>query len=384
MINRIDGVLCNGLKEGRMGLGLVRCSGRVAGVFTRNRFKAAPVVLTMRTVRRGRIEGIIANSGIANAFTGEEGIRRAERMAELLADCIGTSRDRIAVASTGVIGVQLNIDWIESRFWDVFRGMGRTDEHALRFARSIMTTDRFPKLCLREKGFKIAGVAKGAGMIAPNMGTMLSFIFTDADVSRSGMRKALRFAVDRSFNVTVVDGDTSTNDMVLLVSLPKRDVDYEEFKTALKDVCVELARMIARDGEGATKLITVKVRGARNDREAFRAAKAVVSSNLVKAAVYGCDPNWGRIIAALGSSGVQVDKRISIALEAYKGGKAIGRVELVRRGVATMREAEARRIMESCDEVVFEVDMNVGQGSGYAFGCDLTHEYVRINAEYTT
>ncbi len=384
MITKIGGVMCNGLKEGRMGLGIVTCSGRVVGVFTRNRFKAAPVIHTMRTVRRGRIEGIIANSGIANAFTGDEGIRRAERMAELLAERVGTDRNRIAVASTGVIGVQLNIEWIESRFEKVFEGIGNTDEHSLRFARSIMTTDRFPKVYMRSGPFKVAGVAKGAGMIAPNMATMLSFIFTDADVKRSFMARALRYAVNRSFNVTVVDGDTSTNDMVLLVSIPKRDADIDEFRSALTDVCVNLARMIARDGEGATKLITVRVKGARNEREAFKAAKTVASSNLVKAAVFGCDPNWGRIVAALGYSGVSLSDQISIRVEGRKGEKTVGSVELVRRGVPTMREGEARKVMANSDEVVIEIDLNVGVSEGYSFGCDLTCDYVKINAEYTT
>ncbi len=385
MITAVEGVKCYGIKEGKNGLGVVVCRGKVAGVFTKNRFKAAPVLVTQEHVRSGEIEGIIVNSGNANAFTGEEGLRNAKRMAELLAKKLKVPVHKIAVASTGVIGVQLDMDWIESRFEDVFANLGTSREHALSFAKSITTTDLFPKECvIRADGFTIAGVAKGAGMIAPNMATMLAFVFTDADFEPDELRDMLRKAVDRSFNVTVVDGDTSTNDMVLLVATGKRRVDRRIFEQRLIEVCIALAKMIARDGEGATKLMEVRVRGAKSDEEAFKAAKAVASSVLVKTAVFGNDPNWGRIIAALGYSGVEVSERLDLSVEGFREGRRVGGVDLVKDGKSMMNEDIARDLMEKSDEVVFSIDLKVGNGSGYAFGCDLSYEYVRINSEYTT
>ncbi len=385
MITAVSGVRCYGIKEGKNGLGVVVCSGKVAGVFTKNRFRAAPVLVTQEHIRGGWIEGIIVNSGNANAFTGEEGIENAKRMADLLARKLGVDVQKIAVASTGVIGVQLDMEWIESRFEEVFSKLGSSEEHSLSFAKSIMTTDSFPKQgVIRTDEFTIAGVAKGAGMIAPNMATMLAFIFTDADLSVRDLNEVLRGAVNRSFNVTVVDGDTSTNDMVLLVSNGEKVVDREVFERKLTDLCIDLAKKIARDGEGATKLIEVRVFGAKSDEEAFKASKAVASSLLVKTAVFGNDPNWGRIIAALGYSGVDVGEKLDLSLEGFRNCVSVGKVDLVRNGRSTMKEDVARKIMENSDEIVFEIDLKVGNGRGYAFGCDLSYEYVRINSEYTT
>ncbi len=385
MITAIRGVRCYGIKERKNGLGVVVCSGKVAGVFTENRFKAAPVLVTQEHVKGGEIEGIIVNSGNANAFTGERGIENARRMAELLAKKLEVDVRKIAVASTGVIGVQLDMEWIESRFEVVFSKLGTTEKHSLSFARAIMTTDSFPKQSVvRTDDFTIAGVAKGAGMIAPNMATMLAFVFTDADFGVKDLNEMLRNAVNRSFNVTVVDGDTSTNDMVLLVSTGEKVVDRDVFERKLTDLCIDLAKMIARDGEGATKLMEVRIRGAKSDEEAFKASKVVASSLLVKTAVFGNDPNWGRIIAALGYSGVEVSEKLDLSLEGFRNGKSVGRVELVKNGKSTMKEDVARKIMENSDEIVFEINLKVGDGRGYAFGCDLSYEYVRINSEYTT
>jgi glutamate N-acetyltransferase/amino-acid N-acetyltransferase len=384
-ITAVEGVRCYGIKEEKNGLGIVVCKGTVAGVFTKNRFRAAPVVVTQEHVKDGEIEGIIVNSGNANAFTGEKGIRNAKRMAELLAKKLGVSAEKIAVASTGVIGVQLDMDWIESRFEEVFSKLGSSRDHALSFAKAIMTTDSFPKeYAVKAGDCIIAGVAKGAGMIAPNMATMLAFIFTDADFEAEELYEMLKKAVDRSFNVTVVDGDTSTNDMVLLVATGKKRVDRSLFEDGLKEVCLNLAKMIARDGEGATKLLEVHVYGAKNDEEAFKASKAIVSSLLVKTAVFGNDPNWGRIIASLGYSGVEVNERLSLTLKGLKDGEEVGTIKLVESGKPLGNEGKAREIMEKSDEIVFIVDLNVGDGKGYAIGCDLSYEYVRINSEYTT
>jgi glutamate N-acetyltransferase/amino-acid N-acetyltransferase len=376
----IEGVKCWGVKEGKNGLGIVVCKGRVAAVYTTNRIKAAPVRYNMESLK-GEIEGIIVNSGNANAFTGRKGLENAKKMAVLLASRIGCSNDRIAVASTGVIGRQLDMGLIEKMFEEVYSKLSTGKEAAEAFARAIMTTDSFPKLYSAEAGDTVvAGVAKGAGMIAPNMATMLAFIFTDADFEAEELQKMLKEAVDRSFNVTVVDGDTSTNDMVILISTGKKRVGKDAFQHALLEVCVNLAKMMARDGEGATKLMEVVVKGARNEEDAFKAAKAIASSLLVKTAVFGNDPNWGRIIAALGYSGVDVDETITLDF-ASADGKT---VRLLERGAATGEENEAAELLRGTQEIRIVVNLHKGEAEGYAFGCDLTYDYVRINAEYTT
>ncbi len=381
----MSGFRCYGIKEGKNGLGVVVCRGKVAGVFTKNRFKAAPVIVTQEHIAEGEIEGIIVNSGNANAFTGEEGIRKAKKMAELLADRLGVPANRIAVASTGVIGIQLNINWIEEKIDEVFENLGSSEEHIMSFARSIMTTDTFPKIYRVEfDGIEILGIAKGAGMIAPNMATMLSFLFTNANFDAEELREMLKKAVDRSFNVTVVDGDTSTNDTVLLIATGGKEVGRKVFEEKLTEVCIELAKMIARDGEGATKFLEVRVKGAKSDDEAFKAAKTIASSLLVKTAIFGNDPNWGRIVASLGYSGVKVSDRLDISFVCAKDGRIVGEVELVEDGRGLGREGEARRLMESSDSLTIIVDLKVGDGKGYAFGCDLSYDYVRINSEYTT
>jgi len=378
-ITLVGGVRCSGVKEGKNGLGIIECHGNAAGLLTKNRIKAAPVIVTMENLKTGTIEGVIANSGNANAFTGEMGIKNARRMCEILAERLGCNWKKIAVASTGIIGEQLDIAWIESRIDIVFDSLGSNRAASLAFAESIMTTDRFPKEVAVEIGDAvIAGVAKGAGMIAPNMATMLSFIFTDADFESHDLKKMLSKAADRSFNVTVVDGDTSTNDMVLLVSTGQKKVSREKFQKGLSSACINLAKQIARDGEGATKFMEVIVEGARSDKEAFKAAKSVASSLLVKTALFGNDPNWGRIVAALGYSGCDVDEHISIALQADT------RVGLVKQGEILDTCSEAKRLLEKNKELKILINLHNGKGKGYAFGCDLSYDYVRINAEYTT
>ena len=378
------GIRCNGLKEGKNGLGVVVCEGTVAGVFTQNRFIAPPLIVTKEHISRGLIEGIVVNSGNANAFTGRRGLENAKRMCELLADKLRTDVERIAVASTGVIGVQLDMDWIEDRFEKVYRGLGSEENHAKSFAKSIMTTDRFPKFASWDGDFKIAGVCKGAGMIHPNMATMLAFIFTDARFEVDELREMLKTAVKYSFNTISVDGDTSTNDMVLLVSTGQERVSRDDFLRGLKSVCLDLAKQIVRDGEGSTKVIKVEVLNAKSEDEAFKCARAIVSSNLVKTAVFGNDPNWGRIIAVLGYSNVEVGDEIDVTLEVYRDEKPIGRVKLVENSIGLGNEKIARAMMESGDEIHFLIDLKVGKMHGFAFGSDLSYEYVRLNSEYTT
>ncbi len=409
LITHVRGVECSGVRVKGGGLGLVRCSGTVAGVFTRNKFRAAPVILTQKHISDGHIEGIIVNSGNANAYTGEKGIENAKKMAEMYAEKLGCEEKDIAVSSTGVIGVQLDMKWIESLFNEVYPKIGDGDENAWNFAKAITTTDAFTKQWGVKVGDAvIAGVAKGAGMIAPNMATMLCYVFTDAEVNAEDLNEILRYAVNRTFNSITVDGDTSTNDTVLLVSTGRKKLETEKLKKAVLRVCSVLAEMIVADGEGATKLIRVFVSGARNDEEAYRAARAVASSTLVKTAVFGGDPNWGRIVAALGYSGAEAGE---ITLEIYgkewraedsfalscvdegadkmmagMGRERNGttrRVRILDRGRETGNREKAREAMKG-EVVEIHIDLGVGEGKASFAGCDLSYDYVRLNSEYTT
>ena len=378
-IENIENLTFNGIKEGKNGLGIVVCKGSVAGVFTKNKIKAAPVKVTMDVVRNGEIEGLIVNSGNANAFTGDLGLENSKKMALLLAEKLEVDEKKIAVASTGVIGKQLDMSWISNRFEVVFKNLGNDRQKALAFAKSIMTTDKFVKECaFKVDDAIVAGIAKGAGMICPNMATMLAFIFTNAHFSSDELQLMLNKVVERTFNTTVVDGDTSTNDMVLLVSVGNKKVDSETFEKALNEVCFDLAKKIAKDGEGATKLIQVIVEGAKNDEDAFKAAKSIVSSLLVKTAIFGNDPNWGRIVAALGYSNAEVDEDLTLAFKNEE------KVVLVERGKVLGNEEKARKLLEKSNEVQILIDLHKGNGKGFAIGCDLSYDYVKINAEYTT
>ena len=303
----VRGVRAYGIKENKNGLAVITGSGASSGVFTRNKIIAAPLTLTRTHLAdKHKLEAIIANSGCANAFTGARGLSDARRMAELLADRLGVEKDAVGVASTGVIGVPLDLNWIEDHIDSVIAGLSDTPDGSTASARAIMTTDTRPKEFAVElpSGVRIGGIAKGSGMIAPDMATMLAFIYTDADISHEMLDSCLRQAVDRSFNMIVVDGDTSTNDMVLLTATAENgELDEKEFQEGLDRVCIELATMIVRDGEGAEKFIEARVTGAKTEEDAKNAAKAIVRSPLVKTAVHGSDPNWGRVIAAAGYSG---------------------------------------------------------------------------------
>jgi glutamate N-acetyltransferase/amino-acid N-acetyltransferase len=380
-ITDIEGVLCNGIREGRNGLGIVRCKGTVAGVFTKNRIKAAPVLVCQENISEGVIEGLIVNSGNANAFTGERGIEDAREMCRIVAKLAGCEEKRIAVASTGVIGRYMDMDWIRKKAQKVYSGLGSSNLHAERFGNAITTTDKYVKKSGRRDAM-VAAIAKGAGMIAPNMATMLCFIFTSARFDSGELYEMLREAVDLSFNRLTVDGDTSTNDTVLLISTAREKVNKDVFQEALNSVCVDIARQIARDGEGATKVFEVHVSGAKTKEDALKAAKAVASSLLVKTAVFGCDPNWGRIVAALGYSGGEVSETLSISIAGRGDGEE--EVELVKEGIIMGREDEARKIMLRCKEVIIKVNLHKGDFSDFAIGCDLTYDYVKLNSEYTT
>ena len=368
---------CSGIKRGKTGVDIAVMKGRIFAAYTRNRIKAAPILFNMKNLGNFA-EGIIVNSGNANAFTGEMGLRNAERMAKFLAERLGCSVNNIAVASTGVIGRQLEIDKIEEIADEVYRNLGNDWSSVEAFARAIMTTDRFPKIARREfDGAEIVGIAKGAGMIAPDMATMLAFVFTNASVD--GMEQIFRESISSTFNRLIVDGDTSTNDTVFLVTSEEVEVEREAFERELTSLMMELAEMMARDGEGSTKVFRVYVSGAKSDRDAELIARAVARSNLVKTAVYGSDPNFGRIVCAVGYSGADVDEDITLTIKSKRGNSV-----LVERGVIIEHNFEkCREIMEE-DTIEIHIELSKGNGRYYTIGCDLTHDYVELNSKYTT
>jgi glutamate N-acetyltransferase/amino-acid acetyltransferase len=377
----IDGVRACGVRAGKYGLALIAASGTAAGMFTTNRVKAAPLAVTAEHLAKGHLDGIIANSGCANAYTGPQGVEDARMMASLLAGFLKSDEERIAVASTGVIGRYMDMDII-GRLFEEARGRLRSDgEAGLEAERAIMTTDtREKEVAVEHQGLRVAGIVKGAGMIEPNMATMLCFLFTDADFSPEVLKSCLADAVRDSFNMLTVDGDTSTNDIVLLTATGRAQGRIEDFQQALRYVCVDLARQMARDGEGASKFFETLVTGARNEADARLAAKAVVASSLVKTAVYGADPNWGRIICAVGYSGAEMD-RILVTLGLEGSGL---KVDLVWKGRIAEEVLDKAREIMSGEEIIINIDLGLGMASARSFGCDLTHEYVNVNANYTT
>lgn len=381
----VKGVTASGIKEKKYGLAIMVAQPRklaTAGVFTRNKVIAAPLVVTKEALKTGAIKAIIANSGCANAFTGKKGLSDAKWMADILAQKLKCKPDEIGVASTGVIGRNLDRTWIGSHVDEVYNNLSNTEESANAAAKAIMTTDLAEKEIAIEldNGVRIAGIAKGSGMIEPNMGTMLAFLFTDATISGDILDSCLKKAVDKSFNMVVVDGDTSTNDMALLTATGYHECDLEYFQEGLDEVCASLAKMIAKDGEGATKLVEVRVKGAKSINDAQLAAKAIVRSPLVKTAIFGKDPNWGRVVAAAGYSGADIDQdTISLMFSDNKN-----KVTLVDSGrIVEGKLLELKSIMES-KEIIIEVDIGLGDFKATAWGCDLTYDYVKINAMYTT
>ncbi len=355
------------------------------GVLTTSRIRSAPVVLCQERLARGRAVAIVANSGCANAYTGEQGLADAREMAALAALALGCDAEDVFIASTGVTGQPLPMAQIRAGI----RQIALSPEGGHDLARAIMTTDTVPKetAVIARAGdnkFTIGGIAKGAGMIHPNMATMLGFLTTDAAVELAFLRSALRRAVDVSFNMISVDGDTSPSDTVLLMAnglaknkaITKDSPLADTFEQALTQVCIYLAKAIAGDGEGSTRLIEVTVDGATTLTEARLAARTIVGSSLVKTAVYGGDPNWGRIIAALGRSGVEVvESKIDLN---------IGKVKVLKDGrPLAFREADVIRVFKR-REVPISVRLNLGSASATAWGCDLTPDYVKINSQYMT
>jgi len=384
-ISAVDGVRASGVKHEKYGVALIAASGTAAGVFTTNKIRAASLDVTAENlaIAKGWLEGVIANSGCANAYTGPQGVEDARWMAGLLASHLGVGIEKIGVASTGVIGRYLDRDLLTEIFQEAKASLRSDTEASQDAAKAIMTTDtKVKEIAVEHEGFRVAGITKGAGMIEPNMATMLSFLYTDAKVSPETLRECLLEAVDDSFNMLIVDGDTSTNDMVLITATGRVEGDPQKFKEALNYVCVELAKMMAKDGEGATKLVETQVTGARSREDARLAAKTIMGSSLVKTAIFGNDPNWGRIVAAAGRSGADLDpEKITLSISAIGQDKEVFLVEEGKIVDGVLEEAED--VMKS-EELVITLDLGLGDGAARSFGCDLSYDYVKINAEYTS
>jgi len=358
-----------------------------AGVFTTNIVQAAPVIISRARIPRETGRAIVANSGSANACTGEQGLRDARAMAAETARLLGVSEDDVLVASTGIIGRRLPMDKVSAGISQAARSLSR--DGGASAARAIMTTDTRPKEASAEVSVggskvKIGGMAKGAGMICPNLATMLAFITTDAAVGPETLQACLSRSAEVSFNCLTVDGDSSTNDTAIILAngaAGNDEIDSEgpglrAFQEALDIVTASLAKQIARDGEGATKLIEVTVRGAGSFEDARRIAKAVANSPLVKTAMFGCDPNWGRVLAAAGGAGVRFDpKAVSLLL---------GPMPLLQRGEPVdFRADEARELLRK-PEVGVLLEIGAGPASATVWTCDFSYDYVKINAEYHT
>lgn len=394
----IENLEVAGAREGKYGVTIIVSRNSTASaVFTSNKVVAAPVKYTKNVVKKGIVSAVFVNSGNANCFTGEQGLKDCETLVELLSRDLEIPKDEIAISSTGVIGREMPIDIISKVAYESISNLGSEPENSLAAARAIMTTDTFPKECALEvtlttgETVKIAGITKGSGMIAPNMGTMLSYIVSDAVIPANEINNALKKAADISFNMIVVDGDESTNDTCLMLANGASGVEVVKdgkidpnFQEALNCLCIDLAKKMARDGEGATKFIEANVCGARNLEDARLAAKSIISSSLFKSAVFGGDPNWGRIVSAIGYSGCDLNPdivTISVADDEDD-------VDLVRKGEILAFEdtpylERAEKIMQS-KNVIVNIDMDLGDGCATAWGCDLTYDYVKINAEYTT
>lgn len=365
---------------------------QAAGTFTSNVVKAAPVKWDQKIVAESPFaQAVVVNSGIANACTGAEGYGYCKETAEECAKALNIPEDAVLVASTGVIGMQLPIDRLKKGIALLKEAKGGTVEHGTAAAKAIMTTDTVHKeiavqVELGGKTVTIGGMCKGSGMIHPNMCTMLGFVTTDAAITKEMLQKALSDDIKDTYNMVSVDGDTSTNDTVLLLAngmagnplIDRENEDYAVFKKALNYVNTELAKKIAGDGEGATCLFEVKVIGAESKEQAVTLSKSVITSSLTKAAIYGHDANWGRILCAMGYSGASFDPdRVDLYFES-----AAGKLKIIENGVSTGYSEEMATKILSEEYVTATADIKMGEASATAWGCDLTHEYVNINADY--
>ena len=394
----IDNIKVSGAREGKYGVTVILAPNSTASaVFTTNKVVAASVTYTKNVVKNGIVSAVVVNSGNANCFTGEKGIEDCQELVNLVSKDLNIPNDEIAICSTGVIGREMPMDIISKVAYESISKLGSNPENSLAAAKAIMTTDTFPKeeaveiTLTNGEIVKIAGITKGSGMIAPDMATMLSFIVTDAVISKNAIKKALKTAAELSFNMIVVDGDESTNDTCLMMANGASGVNVESddgidtnFQEGLNHLCINLAKKMARDGEGASKFIEANVCGAKSFEDAKLAAKSIVTSPLFKSAVFGGDPNWGRIVSAIGYSGCDLNQDIVTIAIADDNDE----VDLVRKGEILAFEnttylERAEKIMQS-KSIAVNIDMFLGDGEATAWGCDLTYDYVKINAEYTT
>ena len=380
------GTACHIKQSGRKDMAIVMSDkpAAAAAMFTTNKMAAAPVYLSKKHVADGSIQAVVINSGNANACTGEQGEKDAEKMAEVAGHALGINPQDIIVESTGIIGVPMPMDKVEEGIR--VAAVKLSADGGSDAAEAIMTTDLFAKeftvvFELDGKEVKMGGMAKGSGMIAPNMATMLAVITTDAKISAPMLSIALKNAVEKSFNSITVDGDTSTNDMVAVLANGASGAEVanenaEIFQEALDLVCIELAKMIVRDGEGATKFIEIEVVGAASNADAKIAAMSVANSNLVKTAFFGQDANWGRIVAAVGYSSAEVDQT---KIDVYYGSE-----RLVENG--RVADYDAVKIDETikAKDIKVRIDLKLGNGTARVWTCDFSYDYVRINAEYHT
>ncbi|MGF7049268.1 glutamate N-acetyltransferase/amino-acid N-acetyltransferase [Paenibacillus sp. DS2015] len=388
---RSGGIHCGLKKTERYDLGAIVCEveATAAAVYTTSAFQAAPLKVTRESLADGKLRAIIVNSGNANACTGQQGEADAYAMRATAARSLGVAEQDVAVASTGVIGELLKMDCVTSGIEALPPRLSGTESGADDFSQSILTTDLVKKeacvsVVVDGKEITIAGAAKGSGMIHPNMATMLAFMTTDAKIDQASLQQLMRQATDLTFNMITVDGDTSTNDMLVTMAsglagnetLHASHADWDIFAKAFTYVCQSLAKAIARDGEGATKLVEVLVTGAISEPSARAIAKTVVGSSLVKSAVFGADANWGRIIAAVGRAGEPVNPdNVDIRL---------GDITMLRESRPIAFDEDEALVYLKGDTVRIFVDLHNGEGQATAWGCDLTYDYVRINAAYRT
>ncbi len=373
-------------KRGELDLSLIfsQKEAVAAGVFTTNKVKAAPVLLSQKRTKKGSIRAVVANTGYANACTGIRGMNDAIQTAEMVARELEIDPEETVVASTGVIGAYLPFNLIKKAIPDLVKSLSPNGFKSV--AEALMTTDSFPKVSYFEGNagghpFHLLGLAKGAGMIMPNMATMLSFLLTDINIDSQTLWPIFRSAAECTFNRITVDGETSTNDMVLIMAngaAGNKRLDRSakrEFERGLTDVMGELAYMIAKDGEGATKVVTIEVKGAATKNDADIAARAIGNSNLVKTAIFGQDPNWGRIMAALGRSGIEMEEN--------KVQMWIDGIKIVDGGLMTSekQEREAAEKMKK-EQITITIHLNQGRWKDRIITCDLTYDYIRINADY--
>ena len=389
---RASGVAAEIKYKGRNDVALIVADSpaAAAAVFTTNKVAAAPVIYDREIIKGGKVQAILANSGCANACTGDAGLKDAKLSALVTAGELGINPKHVLVASTGVIGRPLPMKRLLSGMKSAVASLGRTRAHGLAAEKAVMTTDTKPKeACVTTmiggKKVTVGGMSKGSGMIEPNMATMLGFITTDAKISSAMLKRALLLAINKSFNRLVVDGDESTNDSVFLLSsgaagnreIVKGGKDFDAFREALEAVCISLARQMAADGEGATKFVTVTVKGAKSEQDAARAARAVAKSPLAKTSWFGRDPNWGRVLAAVGYSGAAV---VDMKAEVF-----YDKVWAFRRGKVA-DEAQLKKLAKVLKRDAFEVvvDLHLGKFESSVYTCDFSLDYVHINADYTT